>query len=139
MIRFSLVESAVRRQHPWTTSLAVSLRQFYHTPTFAEATTQGVACITTRRLYSSFTTNASRAGSISAVGSNPLHLFQQECQARGLCDEQGTRLENVDWRIVIASTSAPYSTDGGAVGITGVASQDGHRLSVSHMESNEIQ
>lgn len=64
-----------------------------------------------------------------------MHLFQQECQARGLCDEQGTRLENVDWRIVIASTSAPYSTDGGAVGITGVASQDGHRLSPPNLRT----
>ncbi|KAL7562624.1 hypothetical protein ACA910_002526 [Epithemia clementina (nom. ined.)] len=48
-----------------------------------------------------------RAAAISVAGSHPLHLFQQECQARGFCNDKGQRQPNVDWRIVLASSSAP--------------------------------
>lgn len=54
-------------------------------------------------------TSSSKAAALSAVGSNPLHLFQQECRARGLCDDNGNRLDNVDWRIILASVVANTS------------------------------
>ena len=33
---------------------------------------------------------------------DPLHLWQQECISRQLCDTDGNRLPGVDWRISIA-------------------------------------
>jgi len=37
--------------------------------------------------------------------SDPLHVLQQECQARGLCNGLGQRLPEADWRIAIAMAS----------------------------------
>jgi hypothetical protein len=38
--------------------------------------------------------------------SDPLHLFQQECIARQLCDGNGNRLPGVDWRIILGVADA---------------------------------
>lgn len=37
---------------------------------------------------------------------DPLHLWQQECISRQLCDTNGNRLPGVDWRISIAIADA---------------------------------
>ena len=37
---------------------------------------------------------------------DPLHLWQQECIDRQLCDTDGNRLPGVDWRISIAIADA---------------------------------
>ena len=38
--------------------------------------------------------------------SDPLHMLQQECTFRQLCDTHGNRLPGVDWRISIAIADA---------------------------------
>lgn len=37
---------------------------------------------------------------------DPLHMWQQECTFRQLCDTHGNRLPGVDWRITVAIANA---------------------------------
>jgi len=39
---------------------------------------------------------------------DPLHLLQQECISRQLCDTEGNRLPGVDWRFDIAVSDAEH-------------------------------
>ena len=68
-------------------------------------TTAATAFLSTTRTTTTSTTATTTSPSLIVPGSDPLQLFQQECIARKLCDEQGNRLPNVDWRIVIASSA----------------------------------
>lgn len=41
-----------------------------------------------------------------APSPDPLHLLQQECISRQLCDSSGNRLPGVDWRFAIGVSDA---------------------------------
>jgi hypothetical protein len=41
-----------------------------------------------------------------APTSDPLHLLQQECASRQLCDADGNRIPGVDWRMSIGVADA---------------------------------
>ena len=48
-------------------------------------------------------TTTTRSFGVACKGPNPdpLHLLQQECISRQLCDTEGNRLPGVDWRFAI--------------------------------------
>ena len=51
-----------------------------------------------------------RSFGVACKGPNPdpLHLLQQECVSRQLCDTEGNRLPGVDWRFAIAVSDAEH-------------------------------
>uniref|UniRef100_A0A7S3LGA7 Uncharacterized protein n=1 Tax=Amphora coffeiformis TaxID=265554 RepID=A0A7S3LGA7_9STRA len=51
-----------------------------------------------------------RSFGVASKGPNPdpLHLLQQECISRQLCDTEGNRLPGVDWRFAIAVSDAEH-------------------------------